>query len=114
MNIEAYLIAYLGETLDVSVYGEVPDLGTAAEFVTVEKTGGALADHICSATIAVQSWAESRAAAAELNEIVKTAMAGATARPEISRCHLSNDYNYPELASKRPRYQAVFDVVYFL
>ena len=31
---------------------------------------------------------------------------------EISRCALDTDYNYPDLATKRPRYQALFEIVH--
>ncbi len=112
MSIEEFVISFLGEALEEPVSGDVPEAGT--RFVTVEKTGGSVRDHIRHATIAVQSWAESRAEADKLNEQVKAAMAMAIARPEISRCALTNDYNYPDLETKRPRYQALFDIVYFL
>lgn len=112
MNIETEIIAYLAERLPVPVYGERPDLGTVDEFVTVEKTGSGYADRIHRADIAVQSWSTSRLAAAEINELVKPAMAEAVNLDYISRCALETDYNYPDLASRRPRYQALFEVVY--
>lgn len=111
--IEVFYIQYLAEALGVPAFGDVPDLGTSTEFVTVEKTGSGLENHIDRATIAVQSWSSSRAAAAALNERVKSAMLASPARPEISRCGLNSDYNFPDLVRKRPRYQAVFEVVYF-
>lgn len=111
MTIEEYIIDYLAERLSVGVSGSVPH-PMPEEFVTVELTGSSLSDRIHAATIAVQSWSTSRAAASLLNELVKAAMAGASAAPEISRCALNSDYNYTDLSTNKPRYQAVFDVVY--
>lgn len=112
MIIEKYIIAHLTAHMTVPVYGDRPNLADNDEFITVEKVGGGEKEHIKSASIAVQSWSTSRAAAAELNELVKTAMVGMAALPEISRCALDTDYNYPDLTSKKARYQALFDVVH--
>lgn len=113
MNIEEFIIQYLSGALDVPVSGDVPDVGTIQRFVTVEKTGSRLSNHIYSPTLAIQSWAESRAEAIRLNEQVKAAMAAALELPEISRSALNSDYNFPDLVRKRPRYQAVYDLVYY-
>ena len=69
--------------------------------------------HIRAATIAVQSWAGSRADAAALNERVIYAMDGIAEKPEICRCQLNTDYNYPDLTRNKPRYQAVFEIMYY-
>lgn len=114
MNIEAFIVGYLNQHLDgVNASGSVPH-PMPDEFVTVEKTGGSYDDHIKGATIAVQSWSTSRAKAAELNEAVKAIMEAATENDEIARCNLESDYNFTDLASNKPRYQAVFDVVFYL
>ena len=113
MKIEEYVIAYLGSVLDVPVSGDVPKMDTLDAFVTVEKTGSSNSRHIRAATIAVQSWAGSRADAAALNESVIYAMAGIQERAEICRCQLNTDYNYPDLTRNKPRYQAVFEIMYY-
>lgn len=112
--IEELYINYLNEVLAVPVSGDVPDFGKVTDFVTVEKTGSGLENHIHRATIAVQSWSSSRAEAAALNEKVVSAMLASAELPEINRCALNTDYNFPDLARKRPRYQAVFEVVYYM
>ena len=110
--IEAFIIDYLGGLLTQPVSGSVPH-PMPAEFVTVEKTGGSYRDKVHGATIAIQSWSTTRAAACDLNEAVKAAMDAIIDEPEVNACELNTDYNYPDLASNRPRYQAVFDVTYF-
>lgn len=113
MTIEAFVIDYLGGALSVPVSGDVPH-SMPSSFVTVEKTGSQRTNKIDTATLAIQSWAETRAAAAELNETVKQAMENIVEENEISRSDLDSDYNYTDEDTKRFRYQAVFDLVYFL
>lgn len=112
MNIEEFIIDYLSTALSaIPVSGDVPS-PVPDRFVTVELTGGYNEDKIHFATVAVQSWEMSRAAASDLNEEVIAAMEAMISQPEISRCSLDNKYNYTDLTRKKPRYQAVFSVVY--
>lgn len=110
--IEPTIIAYLSEQLDVPVFGMVPP-DPPATMVTVEKTGGSRANLIDTATIAVQSWATSIEEAAQLNDQVKAVMAASVELDTISSCDLEADYNYTDNVRKRPRYQALFDIVYY-
>jgi len=111
MTIEQFAIGYLSGRLSVPVSGSVPS-PRPDRFVTVERTGGRRVNKIPSATLAVQSWAASLADAAELNAQVEAAMEAMAAEPDISRSALDSSYNYTDEATKTPRYQAVFEVVY--
>lgn len=111
MNIEEYIIDYLGDALTVSVSGSVPH-PMPDEFVTLEKTGGSVLNHIPTAQIHVDSWSTSRAAAAALSDLVAAAMEAMAAEDEISRCALISSYNNPSLTTDKPRYSATFEVVY--
>lgn len=114
MTIEAFIVDYLsGEFSGISVSGDVPH-PMPQEFITVEKTGERITNRIPKAEIVVQSWAASRAEAMALSDRVTDAMLGAVSEPEIMRCKLNAEYNYPLEEAKRPRYQAVFEVVYNL
>jgi hypothetical protein len=75
--------------------------------------GGGETNHIKRASIAVQSLADSMYEAAELNEAVKELMKGITALKEVSSCRLDSDYNFTDTATKKYRYQAVFDLVHY-
>lgn len=113
MTAEQIVIAYLTEVLeDIPVSGMVPSPMPEA-FVTVEKTGSTERNFITSATLAVQSWAETQEEAMTLNETVKTAMRSITALTTVSACRCSTDYNYTDTTTKRCRYQALFEVVYY-
>lgn len=120
MNIESFIISYLltalattvgTTTVTIPVYGDVPET-LPDQFVTVEMTGLNKQDKVSTATIAVQSWDTTRANAAALNDKVIAAMEAMISKDEISKCALDTAYNYTDLTRKKPRYQAVFSVVY--
>lgn len=110
--IEATIINYLNEKLDVPTYAEVPPKADKS-FCIIEKTGSSVENHIYSATVAVQSYADSLLNAAKLNEKVIQAMEELPELAEVSACELNSDYNYTDTSTKRYRYQAVFDITYF-
>lgn len=111
MTAEEFIVQYLANALSVPVSGDIPS-PMPERFVTVEQVASKTENHVYHPRIAVQSWAGSRNDASDLNEEVKKAMSAAVAAPEISRCALDTDYNFPELELKHPRYQALFDITY--
>lgn len=113
MTIEEYTVQYLAGVLEIPVSGDVPS-PMPETFVTVEQTGSGEENRIRAATLAVQSWAGSRAEAAQLNQLVEEAMAAMAAQPDISRAALNTSYNFTDTTRKKPRYQAVFEVVHYL
>ena len=112
--IEKILLDYLLQTLGVPVFLEEPEPDDLpARYIIIEKTGSSVENHIYSATFAIQSYAPTLYHAALLNEAVKDAMQEIIWLDEISRCELNSDYNYTDTATKRYRYQAVFDIVHY-
>lgn len=109
MMVETIILNYLSDRLAVHVCMEIP--AENPPFVLIEKVGGGERDMIQTATLAIQSYAESMYQAAALNEQVKTAMRDAVTLDSISHCELNSDYNYTDTAKKEYRYQAVFDIV---
>ena len=109
--IETVVRNYLIGLLDTGVFLEIPQEGTF--FVVIEKTGSSWSDHICTSTLAVQSYADSLFEAASLNERVKGAMNGIIELDEIIDCQLDSDYNYTDTDTKKYRYQAVFDITLY-
>lgn len=91
---------------------------------TSRRTPGAICDRgavgrgaenqVDSATISVESYANSRAEAGQLNHAVISAMEAAIERPEISSCRLDTAYNFTDTTTKKDRYRAIFEVVFFL
>jgi len=113
MLIEEFVVHYLDAELTVPVSGAVPS-PLPATFVTVERTGGSATNKLRTATLAVQAWAETIDAAANLCAEVTEAMEAIVEKDEISRCTLNASYNFTDTTTKHCRYQAVFDVVHYL
>lgn len=89
---------------------KIPNNGV---YYLIEKTGSSETNHITSATIAIQSYAPTLADAAALNEVIKSAMNEIVDLDEISKSICTTDYNFTNIADKQPRYQALFNVVYY-
>ncbi|MGQ7322820.1 hypothetical protein ACTGUQ_11530, partial [Streptococcus suis] len=78
-----------------------------------EKTSGGKKNHLNQATLAIQSYGQSLEEAAFLNEEVKTVVEKMIGLPSISKVELNSDYNFTDTETKRYRYQAVVDFIYF-
>lgn len=114
MTIEEFFVDYLNDAeLGAEAHGSVPH-PLPDSFITVEKSGEAVTNLIPTATLLVQSWSTSRAAAATLCVDVITAMLASPGRAEISSCALTASYNNTDLATHKPRYAARFEVVYLI
>ena len=109
--IEKTILDYLSNALTVSVYTERREQN--GMFIVIEKVGGGETNHIKSASIAVQSYADSMYEAADLNEHVKAVMKDIIELPNVSKCKLDSDYNFTDTTTKKYRYQAVFDLIYY-
>lgn len=110
--IEKSVLDYLSAALDVGVFMEVP-AKPPDRFVVLKKADGQREDFLYKSMILARSYGGTLLEAARLNEQVKTAMFGITALPEVSGCYLTGDYNFTDTASKRYRYQAVFDIYHY-
>lgn len=107
--IETIVKEYLDEKLYCPVYLEHKS-DPPTRYVIFEKTGSSKANFVETATIAIQSYAESLYEACELNSIVKLAMEGIITRPEVAGVHLISDYNFTDTTTKKYRYQAVYNL----
>lgn len=110
--IELYIKKHLDQYLKVPVFLEHEEK-MPNRFVIFEKTSGGFFNGIHSASVAVQSYAESMYEAANLNEVVKEAMFAMVQLPEIGSVKLNSDYNFTNAETKKYRYQAVFEMKYY-
>ena len=112
--IEKIILDRLSEKLAGSppVYMETPE-NAPDSYVLIEKTGGGEIDRIESAMVAIQCYGPSLYEAAALNERVKNIMREITELDSVSACDLNSDYNFTDPDTKRYRYQAVYDIVYY-
>lgn len=111
--IEKIIIDYLNEKLDVPVYAEVP-ADDDGRFVVIEKTGSGRVNRLDSATIAVQSYADTMLDAAALNQVAKGYMLALPGESmDVSAVRLDTDYNFTDTETRKYRYQGVFVVTYY-
>lgn len=111
-NIETTVIGFLNGL--VPAYGEVPEeLPADMRFAVVEKTGESRTHTLYSATVAIQSYGQSKAEAMQLNDRVIQYMGGLIWLPDITHCELNSNYPYADTNTKRYRYQAVFSIFHY-
>ena len=109
--IEFFLTDYLESALNIPVFMEKPER-QAMPYIVLEKTGSAEVNFIPEATIAVQSYDDTLAKAAKLNQRVKAAMLDAIELDGIDSVKLNSDYNFTDTTTKQYRYQGVYVVTY--
>ena len=110
--IEVTILTYLKQHLSVPVFLQEPTTKPDS-YVLFEKTGSGKLNHITNSTFAFQSYGKSLYEAAQLNNTLKEVVESLLTLAEISSVNLNSDYNFTDTETKRYRYQAVFDIVYF-
>lgn len=110
--IEIIVKEYLSKQLEIEVVTERSD-AKMKKYLLIEKTGSSRENFIDTATITIQSYAESMYEAAVLNERVKKAMDDIAVLSNVSKSELNSDYNFTDTTKKEYRYQAVYDITYF-
>lgn len=112
MIIEEYILKHIEKVLDVPVFLEEP-LQAPDEYVIFEKVGSAESNHLGSSMFAFQSYAKSLYQAALLNKFTKMAVESLIELDRIASVKLNSDYNYTDTATKRYRYQAVYQINHY-
>lgn len=110
--IELIILEHLKSRLAEPVSLEKPSKQTGS-YVVFEKTSSGKTNHLPTATIAFQSYADTLYNAAELNEKVKNAVESLIELDEIRGLDLNSDYNFTDITTKEYRYQAVYDIRYY-
>lgn len=109
--IETIIKKYL-EAVQPLPVGMVKRAGVG-EYYLLEKTGGAEQNHIRTATIAVQSYADTKQRAAEMNEVIIDHMLAAVQLDEIASVELNSNYDFTDTSTKAQRYQAFFEITHY-
>lgn len=111
--IEEILVKFLESETDIPCYLEEPER-PPKRYIIIEKTGSSERDGISGAQIAVLSYGGTMYDAASVNALVKSAMRTlADKNNDIVSAKCNSDYNFGDEKTKRYRYQAVFDIVYY-
>ena len=111
--IETIVKNYLDEHTTVPVRLErTPNM--PGKCIVIEKTGGGYRESIWSATMAVQSYGTTLNEAAGLNQdVVNLMLQMRDTTDSIYDVTLNSDYNFTDASTKRYRYQAVFNILYY-
>lgn len=113
--IEKIIMNALSSGTGIPAYMEVPEEAPSRFFVIERTGGGQRGSEMRAAIFAVQSYGESLLEAAELNEQALTIMAELPYTEDtVATCELNSSYNFTNTLTRRYRYQAVFDLVYFI
>ena len=111
--LEVTILNYLDNVMPDPVRMERQE-NAPGRYYIIEKTGGGRTEHIGKARIAIQSYADTMAEAADMNLAVIDAMCyGCISLDEIANIELNSDYNFTDTTTKKYRYQAIFDVVHY-
>lgn len=110
--IEKIVMDYLTASIQVPAYMERPE-NPPVEYIIVEKTGSGKRNHVYTSTLAIQSYADTLYRAAALSELVRGAMEGIVALPELGGVREGSEYNFTNPADKQYRYQAVFTLYHY-
>ena len=106
MDVERVVAQRLMGATGIRAVLEVPE-ERPDEFISVEMTGGTR-EQMCiqHASLAVQSWAQTRQRAAEISRLVEAAVSGiADAEQNVFRAVATGSYRWPDPDSGQARYQ---------
>lgn len=116
--IEATILDYLAEKLDVPVFLEIPETPSEEyekipdEFVLIQRVGGTKRNMIMTSSFAFQSYAQRLSRAIKIDMAVRDAMDVITMRPDIQASHMASNYNFTDTTLKRYRYQCTYDITH--
>lgn len=110
--IELKILDFLEAALQVPVSMEIP-ANPDPRFVVFNLSGQGRENHLESANLIADSYAESQLEAAKLNAQVKSVLDSLDTLDEISCVRLAADYPLTDTGSKRYRYQAVYAVNHY-
>lgn len=110
--IELIVLRYLESVLNIPILTEANNK-EQEEFITIEKLGGGMENHLYFSTISIQSYSDTKYHAAMLSKKVIEAMGGLVKLDDISKVRLVNDYDFTDTEMKRFRYQAIFEIIHY-
>lgn len=111
MIIEAVVIEFLKDKLDVPVVAETPNTEPDS-YVRIERVGRKKQNFLITDSIAFQSYGTTMYNAAALDEKVQSLVFDLAKSTEVSGVHLASNYNATDISKKNYRYQCIFDITH--
>lgn len=113
MMIEKLIIDHLNNGLDgIEAHALIPNRRPRS-FVVVERTGGAIEDHIKQGMFVADCYAPSVLDAAGLCEQVIELMQSLVTHDEVASVRLNSHYNDTDTALHEYKYGALFEITYY-
>lgn len=116
--IEKVVLDYLATEIDVPVMMEAPEVPSddypevPDRFVVIEKVGASKSNCATTASLAIQSYAESMYEAAVLDELVREKMDNIIILDAVAGVRMTSNYNHTDPRTKQYRYQCVYDLYF--
>jgi len=110
--IEKIILDYVSARLSVPVDMEVP-ADPENSYVVLKRSGRGRENGLEASNLITDAYAQSLEEAAMLNEQVKAVLDELDTLDEISSAELAADYPLTDTASKRYRYQAVYEIYHY-
>lgn len=110
--IEEIVLNHLSGIISVAVEMEIPRKPDK-RYVVIRKADSGREEHIYTSMFVIDSYAESLFEAAKLSSEVVAAMDLLPDLDEICSVELTGDYSLSDTASKKYRYQAVYNVTHY-
>lgn len=110
--IEEIILNYVSAALSVPVRMEIP-ADPPVRYVVLKRSGRGREDGLEASNLIADSYAESLAEAARLNEQVKAVLDELDTLDEISSAQLASDYPLTDTTNKKYRYQAVYEIYHY-
>lgn len=114
MEIEQLVQRTLRRETGYPAFLEEPPAPRPPRYYLAARLGRGEENHLSRARLALQSYAPSLAGAMALNraayDVMKTALLG---DPAVSRVSLVSDYDFTDTATKRYRWQAIYEITYY-
>lgn len=110
--IDVKVIEYLNSVMDVPAYGMMPE-NMSGSFLVVGLLTSGFRDQISMATVDIYCYAETKAEAAELAQVVKREMLNMIVLPEVSSAKLGDLTSDIDKKFKLPRYEVIMNLWYY-
>lgn len=111
--IEAIIVKYLKEQLNIKVSTETPSNPPNEYLVVMTTNERKIAPNIEACLCSIMAYSDTMQNASELNERVKDAMEQICSLNDVTACNLNAGGNDTDTQRKKYRYRTTYDITYY-
>jgi hypothetical protein len=112
VSIEATIIGYLNNKLNIEAYAEEPEKAPK-QYIVVQNQGTSRSNWLCSSLIAVQVYGTSMLDSINLTQQVQAVMDDIIEEEAITKIEQNSAYPFNDPETHRYRYQVVYDIYHY-